>query len=182
MQRFERFMNKLSSYSAVIAGLAMFVMMVQISLDVTLKYVFNYPIPSTLETVSSYYMVALIFLPLGIVTRDHEHISVELFTQGLSKRWLALVNGCAGVLAIAYIGVMTVRCAEEAWEKTLIRESWETALWDMEVWPSRWFIPIGVGLMLIYLIIHVIDNFSFFTRGQRIMTSGESQHGLDLDL
>lgn len=182
MKSFERFFNRLSNYSAFIAGAAMFVMMVQISLDVALKYIFSYPIPATLETVSSYYMVALIFLPLGIVTRDHEHISVELFTQGLSPRWLALVNGVAGILAMAYIGVMTFRCAEEAWEKMLIGESWETAIWDMQVWPSRWFIPIGVGLMFVYLLIHVIDNFSFFARGHRIMTSGESQHGLDLDL
>lgn len=182
MKSFERLINRLSNYSAIIAGTAMFLMMLQVSLDVGLKYLFNFPIPATLETVSSYYMVALIFLPLGIVTRDHEHISVELFTKGLSERWLSLVNGLAGVLAMAYIGVMTYRCAEEAVQKTLIGESWETALWDMEVWPSRWFIPIGVGLMLIYLLIHVVDNFSFVIRGHRIMTTGEVQKTMDLDL
>ena len=103
----------------------MFLMMLQVSLDDGLKYLFNFPIPATLETVSSYYIVALIFLPLGIVTRDHEHISVELFTQGLSERWLSLVNALAGSLAMIYIGVMTYRCAEEAVQKTLIGESWE---------------------------------------------------------
>ena len=180
MKSFERAINRLSNYSAIVAGAAMFMMMLQVSLDVALKYIFNYPVPATLETVSSYYMVALIFLPLGIVTRDHEHISVELFTKGLSPKWLSLVNGIAGILAIAYIGVMTYRCADEAWHKTLIGESWETALWDMQVWPSRWFIPIGVGLMLVYLLIHVIYNFAFVFRGERIMTTGEVKPTLDL--
>ena len=32
----------------------MFMMMLQVSLDVALKYIFNFPIPATLETVSSY--------------------------------------------------------------------------------------------------------------------------------
>jgi TRAP-type C4-dicarboxylate transport system permease small subunit len=182
MKAFERFASKLSTFSAFLAGVAMFLMMVQVSFDVVLKYVFNWPIPMTLETVSSYYMVALVFLPLGIVTRDHEHISVELFTQGLNDKWMAFTNATAGVLASAYVVVMFYRSGQEAIHKTIIQESWETAILDMQVWPSRWFVPIGCALMTIYLLIHVIDNYSFFFRGRRIMTSGSVTSKLDLDL
>jgi len=179
MQAFERLISKLSLYSAYVGGLAMIVMTFQVTLDVVLKYLLSYPIPATLETVSSYYMVALIFLPLGLVTRDKEHICVELFTQGLSERRLALVNALAGILAAAYIGVMAVRSTEEAWAKTAIRESWETAIWDMEVWPSRWFVSVGTTLMFIYLLIHVVDNIAVSIRGRGTLTTSTTEPAPD---
>lgn len=179
---FEKICNRLCSISAFVAGLAMAAMMLQVSLDVILKYLFNWPIPATLETVSSYYMVALVFLPLGIVTRDHEHISVELFTQGLGKRPLALVNAVSGILAAAYVSVMVYYSYGEAWHATMIKETWETSVGDLEVWLSRWFFPIGCTLMLIYLLIHMVDNFAFFFRGERLMTEEANTSKLDLDL
>jgi len=180
MKRIESVANLLSSLSAGLAGLAMVAMMVQVTLDVALKYLFHAPIPATLETVASYYMVAVVYLPLGIVTRDHEHIEVELFTQGLGERALSMVKGLAGLLMIAYVAVLIYRGGGEAIRMTIIKESWETAIWDMYVWPSRWFVPIGCSVMMLYLIIHVVDNFAFFFGGRRIMTSGTGPRKMDL--
>lgn len=169
MQRFERMANWLSTASALVGGAAMVLMMVQVSLDVILKHLFNHPIPTTLEMVSSYYMVAVVYLPLGIVTRDHGHIEVELFTQHLRERSLALVKAFAGLIGIGYLVILVERSTNEAIHMTAIREAWETAIWNIQVWPSRWLVPIGCGLMLIYVTIHVIDNLALFLRGKRLL-------------
>ncbi|NQV59069.1 MAG: TRAP transporter small permease [Alphaproteobacteria bacterium] len=181
MKAIERLFSKLSTASTILGGLAMVMMMLQVSADVLLKYAISYPIPGTLETVSSYYMVALVFLPLGNVTKHHEHITVELFTQGLGPRALAWVNALAELLASVYVVMLTWRGAEEAAHMTVIRESWETALWDMQVWPSRWFVPVGCGLMFIYLVIHFIDDVSFGLRGKRIMGEGKQPKLMNLE-
>lgn len=171
MKRFERILNGLSVTCGVIGGVAMALMMLQISLDVSLKYILNFPIPATLETVSSYYMVAIVFLPLGIVTRDHGHICVELFTQGLRPRRLAAVNAVAGVLSILYVAAIIYPTFGEAIRATQIGETWETALWDMEIWPARWLVPIGCILMLLYFTVNTVDEICLSINGKRILAN-----------
>ena len=52
-----------------------------------------------------------------------------------------------------------------ALEKTHVRESWEAATLDIQVWPARWFLPIGTGLMALYLIVLIIENLGTFFGG-----------------
>ena len=56
-------------------------MMGHVVLDVFLKFAFNAPLIGTLETVSYYYMVGAVFLPLGAVELKKEHVHVDLFIQ-----------------------------------------------------------------------------------------------------
>lgn len=173
MKTFERWLSRLTDFAAVIGGVAMVLMMLQVTLDVLGKYLLKQPVPATLEVVSSYYMVALVFLPLGFVTKHHEHIVVELFTQGLKPRTLSLFTGLSNVLAALYVYTLAWRGLDEALYMTDIMETWETATWDMHVWPSRWFVPIGCALMFCYMVIHAIDDLAFWLRGRRLVTEGK---------
>ena len=74
MKLLERIAAFGAGLTAWLAGAVMLLMMLQITLDVVCKYLFNWPIPMTLETVATYYMVALVFLPLGQVTRKEDHL------------------------------------------------------------------------------------------------------------
>lgn len=153
-----------------LGGAVMLLMMLQVSMDVICKYFLNWPIPATLETVSGYYMVALVFLPLGLVTRDEDHLEVELFTQGLRPRPLAAVKLLGCLIGIVYVAIMGYRGGEEAIHMTRIGEVWETATWNMRIWPARWLFPLGCGLMLVWLVLHAIDNAVFAAAGRRVLT------------
>ena len=157
MSWFKRVARALCLIGAVGGGIAMFLMMVQVGADVTLKYLFNKPVRYTLEMVSSYYMVAVVFLPLGLVTMEKAHVVVELFTQGLKPRALALVNALASILALVYACLLTWRSYLVAVKKTKVRESWEAATLDIQVWPSRWFLTIGCALMALYLVVLIVE-------------------------
>ena len=182
MNKLVRSIDKINICTVFLAGFALLAMVVQVSLDVICKYLINSPIPSTLETVSSYYMIALVFLPLGVVTRDQEHINVELFTQGLGKRKLAFFNIFAGILAIVYVVCLVFYSAEEAIYMTSIRESWETALLDMEIWPARWFVTVGCFMMLLYLIIQTAAEVRFLITHKDADAPAKDHGNLDLDL
>lgn len=166
MRIFEKIAGWLCIAGGVLGGVAMFAMMVQVGLDVTLKYLFNYPVRHTLEMVSSYYMVALVFLPLGLVTKDNGHVIVELFTSGLKSTTVALVDAIAAILALVYVSTMALRSYEVAIKKTAIRESWEAATLDMQVWPARWFLPIGCTLMSLYLVVIIWRKLSYYRSGR----------------
>lgn len=161
--------NRVSSFVSMIGGLIIVLMMCQVSLDVAAKYILHKPIPSTLELVSAYYMVALVFLPLGAVTRDHEHLEVELFTQHLAPRKLAFFKLFGCTVGCVYAGVLFWNGLGEAIHQTEIGEVWETATFDIPVWGARWFLPLGAFLTMLYLGIYALDNLSFMTRGERLV-------------
>ncbi|MEC9433923.1 MAG: TRAP transporter small permease [Pseudomonadota bacterium] len=169
MKAIEKLAHRLSTSIAFVAGAAMVLMMLQVSADVLLKYFANQPIPGTLEAVSSYYMAAMVFLPLGAVTRDGDHLEVELFTQGLSPRRLAMFQAFGALIGAIYVGVMLNEGIGKALHATRIGEVWETATWYMPIWPSRWCMPAGCALMFTYLLLQLADGIAFATRGVRLV-------------
>lgn len=180
MRALELVLSRLAGVAAFIGGLAILTMMFQVAFDVMLKHFFNTPIPGTLEMVSAYYMAAMVFLPLGMVTRDHEHLEVELFTQNLSPRRLAGVKAFGCFVGSLYVGIMLWEGYGEAVYMTSVGEIWETATWDMPVWPARWFFPVGCALMLAYFVLLGIDHVAFASAGvQLIPHRGAHQDGDD---
>ncbi|WP_420419855.1 TRAP transporter small permease [Pacificispira sp.] len=182
MRSIEKFLSGCSGTSAFVAGLTMAVMMLQVTADVLLKYLLNFPIPATLETVSGYYMVALVFLPLGIVTKDRDHICVELFTQHLGQRRLSWLTGFVNLIAIGYSAIIVFEGTKEAIRSSLIMEAWETAIWDIQVWPARWFVPAGFGMMLAFLVLQTVDHFHFARTGRHILSPVIRRSLLDTEI
>src|SRR5690606_42075662 len=81
-----RTLNGLTNAGALVGGLLLVAMMVQVNLDGICRFFFGAPRPLTLEIVSHYYIVPGVFLPLAMVERDNAHISVELLSQHLPPR------------------------------------------------------------------------------------------------
>lgn len=146
---------------------AMLAMMIHISADVAAKYLINHPIDGTLEIVSIYYMVIVVFFPLAYVSQGEGHIKVELFTRGLSSRSILLLEAVIGIVAVAYIGLIGIGGLQEAYEKTMLGEQMETANAMMDKWPSRWIVPVGSIAMAVYLAWRSASDFrrSISSRG-----------------
>ena len=86
-----RFVNSLEENTiAILLGL----MTVLTFVNVILRYVFNAPLNGTILFVSTFYMVAIAFLPLALVEQGDNHISVELlfdrFPGGLRRALMIL--------------------------------------------------------------------------------------------
>lgn len=151
----------LDGFNRIIIGIALLcaaLMMVQVTLDVLCKYLFNYPIPLTLEAVASFYMVALIFLPLGLVTRERGHVGVDLFTRTMSDRKKAALDAFANLMGAGYAALLLWFTVEEAIHKTRIGDTWETSFGYVQVWPARWLVPLGCLSMLAWFIILTLED------------------------
>lgn len=142
-----------SKFLSYIAALCLFLMMAQIVLDVVLKYVFNAPIEGNLEVVSFYYMVAVVFLPLAMVELRHEHINVDLFVQMTPKGVQRYVYAVSSVLTAAFFAVLSYQTFIDAVNSTRAGEvMMGTSL--VSIWPSRWALPIGMGLICLATLNH----------------------------
>ena len=74
-----------------LAGMALLLMMLHISIDVVSNLLFGAPVPLTNATVTQYYMIAVAFLPLAAGEYRGAHIRVDLVVNHLPavlRRWL----------------------------------------------------------------------------------------------
>lgn len=160
MQGFFKFVDLPSGLMTRFSGLVIMLMMVHITADVAAKYILNSPIEGTLEIVAAYYMVIVVFFPLAYVSHHEGHIKVELFTRGLRERSILRLDAVIAVVGVLYMGLLAVGAVQEAVFKTSIRDTWETADGVLEVWPSRWLVPVGCAAMAIYLIYRSAADWS----------------------
>lgn len=170
----DKVIGGLTTALTAIGGACITLMMVHVSLDVLMKYIFNLPIQGTLEIVSYYYMVAAVFLPLGAVERSHGQIFVEVFTQRLAPRRIAAIDGFAKLLGLAYVGILTWMTGLEAVRQTRALEAWDAVFFDIPVWPTRWFLTLGCGSMLLYMALHAYRDLHAAFTGRGLSDAVES--------
>lgn len=148
------------------AGGISILMALHISADLLARSVFNHPLLGTGETVTNYYMVILSFLPLGLITREREHITVGLFTDRLPKRLLTSIDTIADLITLGFVVIVVWMAAEIAIQKTVLGETRESATGYLPIWQARWVVVLGFGLMCLYSIINTYKDFALL--GKRV--------------
>lgn len=154
MMFIDRLVERLSWLLMGLAGVALTLMMVQMVVDVIMRNLFNRPIEGSLEIVSVYHMVAVVFLPLALVERRHEHISVDLLVSNLSAGVRRVLMVVGYLLAAIFFGILahqTLIDAIEAYQKGEILMS--SIL--VTIWPAKFMLPAGFGLMCAQCVLHI---------------------------
>ncbi|NEW88359.1 MULTISPECIES: TRAP transporter small permease [Rhodopseudomonas] len=157
-----RLLGYASALLAWIGGIALVMMMLHIAADVVARYVFNAPLHGTVEIVSSYYMVAVVFLPLAMIERANGHIVVELATRHLPGSVQNVLIGVVALLSAAYFGAFAWQTGGDAIKKYEIGEQ-ALGTVAVTVWPTRFFLPVGCGMIALVLVYKAIRLF----RGER---------------
>ncbi len=152
MKYLHRGIEILTSVTLAVAGLALLSMMIVVVLDVSLKYLLNQPVPGTLEMVSYYFMAACAFLPFAFVQKKEEHITMTLATDWLGENALRILVGIVSLAGAAYMFLFAWSAAIEAIDMTSIGESTSAIYFDISIWPARWAVPIGTGLMGLWML------------------------------
>ncbi|USG61575.1 TRAP transporter small permease [Sneathiella marina] len=142
------------------AAVILLLMVLHIVADVLLKFLFNYPLPGTLNIVANYYMVACVFLPIAIVELTRGNIAVDLFFKLLPKsiRFVLLITGTLfSLFFFALLGYQSIFDAVKSYNKGEFIDG----IVIIQIWPSRFILPIGLGIavfILVYRLIHELRN------------------------
>jgi TRAP-type C4-dicarboxylate transport system permease small subunit len=139
-----------------IGAAAVMAMMFHVSIDVLGKYLFNAPLPATLEITSHYYMVACVFLPLGLVERQNLHISVEILTSNLPGAVERFFIFVAMIASLLYFGVMTYRTWFDALDKYSVGAFIMGSTSAVPTWPTYFMVPLGCGVMMAVLLYKIL--------------------------
>ena len=131
-------------------------MMLQISADVLAKFLLGHSITATIEIVSTYYMVALVFLPLAFVDRTGGHIAADVLTKRMGPKLRAAVAVVMDLIVLVTLAVLCWFTFREALRRTIEGEVWQSGQFLLPVWPSRWLLPIGSGMMALSVLARLI--------------------------
>ncbi|MCZ7675417.1 MAG: TRAP transporter small permease [Roseovarius sp.] len=159
MQGFHTVVRWLNYASATLACAMLVLMMLHITLDVGVRYFFNGQIVGTLEVVSFYYMVALVFLALGYVELRNENIRVDLFVQMMP--WGAQLGFyvLACVLGLVFFGMLFWQTPADALRATQRGEE-AMANFDFIIWPSRWSLPAGFAAVFLAILSNLFTSLA----------------------
>jgi TRAP-type C4-dicarboxylate transport system permease small subunit len=143
---------------AILAAIVAIAMMLHVVADIFAKYALNQPLLGTIEIVSGYYMVVLVFFPLALVVEKEGHIMVELFTRRLPAKVVDILDVVARVVTILVGAGFAWITANEAMRRSIEGEVWDVSDGSMIIWPSRWILPIGIGVMALVLLTMVFSR------------------------
>ena len=147
MQAIQRILDRVVDLAMLVAEVAITLMMLHITAEILMRWIFKSSLDAVPEIVAYYYMAGLIFLALAHVTRTDNHIVAEIFTQNLSPRGREILEGVIALLLCAFMVVVTWQTAVEAVSMTSISEIHQAATMNLPKWPARWFLPVGSALM-----------------------------------
>lgn len=134
-----------------LACLFMLLMMAHITSDVALRFFANGRLVGTLEIVSYYYMVIIVFLSLGYVELRGEHIRVDLFARMMSRGVQLGLYILACLLGLVFFGLLFWQSAQDAISATSRAEE-AMSNFTFYIWPARWALPVGfAGIWLAVL-------------------------------
>lgn len=149
MQAIGRLLSRITDFATVLGALGIALMMLHITLDVVLRFGFDYPLPGTISIVSYYYMVIAAFVPLAFAEQKGAHIAVEVLTERFPPWIQKHLAGWSYLISAVAFGLLTVRTWGEAVSKMHIGASVVQGETSIPLWQSYFFLPVGFGLMLL---------------------------------
>ena len=153
MRWVNRLLDRVGLALVLVGGVVLLVSMLWTTADVIGTQLFGWPIPGSLELVSNN-MVVVVFASLAHVQRRRGHIRVEFLRTRAGPRARAVMDAVTHGVAIVFFGLLLWQATSYAGYSWQIRES-TAGLIRFPVYPARFAIVIGVGLLVIQLVIDV---------------------------
>ena len=151
MDKIQRQLTQLNRLVTGIAAAIVLIMVLHVAFSAVLRYGFNRPLSGSMIIVSYWYMVFIVFLPLGKAEDDGEHITVDVLYSLFGPRLQALSDFAATAISISVTGLLAWRTWLEFTSK--FREQagvFENGV-HIILWPTYLALPVGFALMCLTL-------------------------------
>ncbi|WP_077213273.1 TRAP transporter small permease [Bacillus dakarensis] len=140
---------------SIIASFTLFVMMVWIFLDVTLRYFFNSPIQGTIELTGEYLMVLLVYLAISQTQKHDEHVRVTFLEEKFSEKMKKVTKFITNILAAPFFLFIAYLNLQEGLEY-LEQNIKSVGVLDYPLAPALFIISVGLLMIGLRLIIECV--------------------------
>ncbi len=152
--------------SGKIGGYFILIITLYTTWDVFSRYALGHGTDWSVEF-TGYFMVLIIFFGLAYTERSGDHIIVDFVTVKLSKKTQRRLSLMGKVIFLAY----SIMLGYFGWIETLTSLGYHstsrTAV-NVILWPFQLFIPIGLAITSLILIVEIARYFKKDTKNQRV--------------
>lgn len=153
------FTDRVARGQLTLAALAICAILLAISLDVALRTLFQAPLTGTMEVVSFYCMIPVVFLPVMLLELRGEHIETDLFYRLFPDALKRLSIVISALLSIGIYGLLTYITIEQAISSTS-RGEVSMGVNLMPIWPVRWILPFAFATSALGALLLSIRNLT----------------------
>lgn len=150
MQTVIKVIDYLTRAMAVIACVAVVCLMIHVSVEVTLRSLFNHTLSGTIIFVSNYYMILAVCLPLALVERMDAQISVDVLTQLIPPRPRYGLYAVTMVISAIVFGIV----AWASWQEALTQFKLGKFMIENGIrfvtWYGYFAVPLGYGMAALW--------------------------------
>ncbi len=161
MKRMMDFIDKLNKIMGIVTAISIFLLLLLVLWGVFSRYVLRSPSNIALE-VSGYFMVLLSFLGAGYILLKEKHVSVQVLSSRIPKRFKKFHDLSIQILLfifsmiVIYEGISyTILAFEENYRST--------SLLNFPLWVVFLTIPVGMFFFLLQVVRNIL--FIFYKRG-----------------
>jgi TRAP-type C4-dicarboxylate transport system permease small subunit len=155
MNAIQRILGRSIDVTMILGAIGVLLMMAHITIDVIAKFFFNWPLPGTITIVSNHYMILVAFLPLAFAERQNGHISVEVLVEHFPARVQYVLSLFALMIGAIVFAMLTWQGWVEAIRAYNISAFVIEHSLRIPIWPARFLLPIGCGLMVLTLLLKI---------------------------
>lgn len=148
-----------SSLFMIAGSVGMTAMMLHICIDVFSRFFLGAHIAGTLEYVTYFYMVTVVFLPLAAVQEERGHVFVEVIAQLFSDKVNLWVDRGSQIFTLCYTAFIAYWGWKEGLRSFASHEVVTIISNDLPLWPSRFLVPLGLAAMCVVIVAQLADSF-----------------------
>lgn len=156
MDKFIKVISAFDRWIAKLSGWIVFVMMLTITYDVGMRYLFRKPTTWSFE-VNTYMLIAVVFLGGAWTLPAGGHVAVDIITERLKPAKKAILGVITSLMAMFYLAIFAITAFKftyDAWANNI--KSTQYLEWPL--WPMRSFLLIGAVLLFFEFSFKLIRN------------------------
>jgi len=150
---FVNILTQSTRYLNIIGIIAVVVLMLVITTDVIGRFIFNHPLPATIE-ITQYVMVIAVYGSVAYCAIERGHVSVELFVSMFPPKTQRIIDTVTSLLSLSLFASIVWASAKSlamSWN----RHEVSTTL-GLVTWPFRTVMLIGLILLSLVLLVDFI--------------------------
>lgn len=156
LRRLNKTIDRVSDLAARGVSYLIFILMLLVPFEVTMRYVFNRPTIWSME-ITQFILCALIAFGGAFTLRAGGHVNVDILYHRFGPRTRAIVNSFTYLILFFFI----VMLIWKSWDVAVRSLKWgetSSSSFNPPIWPVKFFIPVGAFLLLLQAIAGYIRN------------------------
>lgn len=147
-------MQRIDTLAAYLACVMLFVLMLVVVADVSLRYLFNAPLSWSYDTISLFLLPGVFFMSVSYTLSTHGHVSVDILHNHVSQHTRYVFEVVTSAIAAPTFVFIAWIAGQQTWNDW-VQGTYLTSGLEVPTWTMSFLLPLGFGLLAVRSLLNV---------------------------